>query len=118
MFRRLAVNKYYKNLYPLLRKRYGGSESFTSGQIIRTIEDCGLSKRYTSYALALFLEKSALMDYLNESGSKLDPIELRQYIAKRFFGGNEDYSYQEAQSFIVGNSGYSSVSHFEASRSD
>ncbi len=118
MLRRRAVNQYYTQLYPLMQKRYGGRDTFSSGQIIRTIEDCGFSKRYSAYALALFLAKDDLPCQLTEHGNKHNPDNLRKYIAKRFFDGNTDYSFEQAQRFIAGNSNYTSISHFEASHRD
>lgn len=118
MFRRLTVNKYFKYLYPMLKSRYGMSEKYTVGQIEKTIEQCGFSTGFIPYALALFLDKADLAKVINQKYSGYQANKLRDYIAKRFFSGNVNYTYEEAQDFIVGNEGHTSMAHNHAASGD
>jgi hypothetical protein len=104
-----AIDKYYKKLYGHLKKRYGALESFTHGQIKRTIEECKFSKKYISYAYALFLGKEELSFILSQEYPEITADEVRRYIAKRYFDGNENYTYKESVLSKVGNYGTDSI---------
>ena len=116
MFRRRAVNKYYKKLHFHLRKRYSLSESYTVGQVEKTVQECGFSQKYLPYALALFLKKSEFEELLKSKYLSFNANEIRVYIAKRFFEGNLNYEYTSQLERFVGNSGHTTLgNHSESS---
>ncbi len=115
MFRRLAVNKYYREMMAYLLSRYGMSNSYTVGQIEKTVEQCGFSKKYLPYALALYMEKTKFEELLESRYLEFNSNELRGYLADRFFDGNMNFEYKSGAKSSVGNSGHTSVSHSSAS---
>ncbi len=112
MLRRISVAKYYKKLHPHLQNRYGPSDYYTAGQITKTVVECGFSKKYTPYALGLFLEMNDFEQYMKAHYPEVDPDNIRAYIAKRFFEGNMNYSYAESTKRLVGNSSHDSIDPF------
>ncbi len=112
MFRWFSVKKYMNKLNPLLKKRYGVSEFYSAGQIERTIIECGFSKKYLPYAFAIFLSEDDFMRSVAERYPGMNPKNIRKYIAKRYFGGDLDYSYRDAVKLIVGNSSHTSIDHY------
>ena len=108
MIKYFAIGKYYNHLYKHLKYRYSALETYTKGQIKRTVEECKFNKKHLPYAYAIFLSKESLNEVISEEYKNENPILLRSYIAKRFFGGNTEYIFQEHVLTAVGNSGHSS----------
>ena len=98
-----TVNKYFKKLPLLLKQRYGASDSYTYGQIKTTVYDCGFNKKNLPYALAIFMKEADLKVALNQHHNNFNANQLRAYIARRFFKGNENYSIQAAGASKIGN---------------
>ena len=108
MIKYFAIGKYYNHLYKHLKYRYTALETYTKGQIKRTVEECKFNKKYLPYAYAIFLSKESLNEVISEEYKNESPKHLRNYIAKRFFGGNTEYTFKEYILSAVGNSGHDS----------
>ena len=57
MFGKKSTIRMYKyKLRPALAKRYGGSETYTKGQIDKTIDEMGFDKRHIHYAYLMYCD--------------------------------------------------------------
>ena len=108
MFKNSAIKKYYNQLYLLMTQRYGASDTYTKGQILRTVNECGFKKKYSVYALGIFLEKG-LFEQLADEYPDVDLKAVRKEIAEKFFNGNTEYSFNQVRAGMVGNSGHDSI---------
>ncbi|NQZ12727.1 MAG: hypothetical protein HRT35_36710 [Algicola sp.] len=108
MFKNRAIKKYYNQLYPLLNQRYGANDTYTKGQILRTVNECGFKEKYAVYALGIFLEKD-LFEQLADEYHDVDLDAVRKELADKFFNGNTEYSFKQDKAVFVGNAGHSSI---------
>ena len=108
MIKHFAIGKYFNKLYPSLKERYGALDSFTKGQIKRTVEEYPFNEKYLPYAYGIFLEKVELADVLECEYPGISAEKIREYLAKRFFEGNEQYTFRETVRSRVGNEGHDS----------
>ena len=96
-----ALRSYIQKLPKLLRKDYGLSERYTTGQVRRSIDRYGLNQNYMIYAYAMFTGKN---DFINELGS--DGYELiRQEIADAYFNGDAEFVISESRGGSSSNGG-------------
>ncbi len=102
-----AIKKFLRILPSHLRKRYGGSEYYTRGQVERTLEEENIGSLYKGYALAVFLSPD---DAINVLGSSEIYQDLRKEIADKYFDGNVDFKIKYIGKSKVGNSGHNSTS--------
>lgn len=51
-----TIRKYKYKLRPLLAKRYGGSATYTKGQVDTTVEEMGFDKRHINYAYLMYCD--------------------------------------------------------------
>ena len=87
-----ALKSYIHKLPKLLRKDYGASERYTTGQVRRSIDRYGLNQNYVMYAYAMFVSKN---DFINELSS--DRYELiRQEIADNYFNGDAGFTISDS----------------------
>jgi hypothetical protein len=56
---RSAARKYARRLGPRLRRDYGASEHYTTGQIKAAVMSCQLPPRYISFGYAAFMSEDA-----------------------------------------------------------
>ena len=108
MIKHFAIGKYFNKLYPYLKERYGALEFYTKGQIKKTVEECPFNEKFLPYAYGIFLEKPELVDVLECEYPDVSADRVREYLAKRFFDGNEEYTFRETVRFRVGNEGHDS----------
>ena len=51
-----TIRKYKYKLRPALAKRYGGSATYTKGQVDKTIDEMGFDKRHIHYAYLMYCD--------------------------------------------------------------
>ena len=51
-----TIRKYKHKLRPALAKRYGGSATYTKGQVDKTIDEMGFDKRHVHYAYLMYCD--------------------------------------------------------------
>ncbi|TQV79451.1 hypothetical protein FKG94_11320 [Exilibacterium tricleocarpae] len=88
-FRNRAIKSYARELPRLLNKRYGNSKHYTKGQVLRTVEYAGLSKKYVNYAYGLFCGFDQFQQSLEQNKYFK---EVKGYLAEKYFGGDADFS--------------------------
>lgn len=57
-----AIRKYAQQLPKALYDRYGVTQGCTEAQVVATVTDLGLSRRYIDYALAMFCAEHVLVE--------------------------------------------------------
>lgn len=102
MRKKRAIRSYIQELPRLLRKDYGISKSYTSAQVIKTIERSGLNSDYSCYALSMFSDRMEFERYHESLGESCDYIELRSEVASSHFGGNPHFSFSSMDEASVG----------------
>ncbi len=85
--KRRAITRYINELGKDLSKRYGKSEHYTSGQVIKTVQDEGYNWRHICYAHALYTSMKQFDKLHQEQGEDCDYYEMRNEIAESFFDG-------------------------------
>ncbi|WP_085297003.1 DUF6559 family protein [Cognaticolwellia mytili] len=51
-----TIRKYKHKLRPALAKRYGGSKTYTKGQVDKAIDEMGFDKRHIHYAYLMYCD--------------------------------------------------------------
>ncbi|WP_394188975.1 DUF6559 family protein [Pseudoalteromonas atlantica] len=51
-----TVRKYKYKLRPALAKRYGGSATYTKGQVDKTVDEMGFDRRHIHYAYLMYCD--------------------------------------------------------------
>ena len=98
MFKGRAIKKYFLELRPNLRSRYGKEKYYTKEQVISTIKACGFKQKYAIYALAIYLHRDEF-ESLTDDFSTEEIRGARQEVADRFFGGNKEFVYIDVDRF-------------------
>lgn len=96
-----AIKSYLKVLPPLLKQRYGRLDTYTEGQIRRTIEAAGLNPNHMSYAFAIFMSEAACAEMVKSNHLDLDYMKNRQSIADDYFMGDKDFTFGDAYRFAA-----------------
>lgn len=68
-----AIRKYALHLPKALYDRYGVTQGCTEAQVVATVTDLGLSRRYVEYALAMFCAEHALIE-LGLQGERMQKL--------------------------------------------
>lgn len=92
--RYFAVGKYFKKLYPALKDRYGVNDTYTAGQVKRTVFEYSFSNKHLPYAYGLFLTEHDLGKVLESEFPELNFVDIRRYLANRFFKGDSEFSFK------------------------
>lgn len=58
-----AIRKLLKQLAPALRQRYGSEPPYTYGQVVATIAELKLNKKYSDYALFVYCSAEEYKKY-------------------------------------------------------
>jgi hypothetical protein len=90
--KRRAIRSYARQLPRLLAKDYGFSRSYTARQVRRTVERSGLNVHHSCYAIAMFSDRDAFVQFHHEIGENCDYDNMRAEIADRHFHGNMDFT--------------------------
>ncbi|XOV77536.1 MAG: DUF6559 family protein [Aestuariibacter sp.] len=87
LIKKRAIKSYIRRLGKDLARRYGKSKEYTSGQVIKTVQDEGYNWRHICYAHALYTSMKQFDKLHQEQGENCDYYEMRNEIAESFFGG-------------------------------
>lgn len=85
-----AIKSYINQLGKDLANRYGQSKEYTSGQVERTVNDCGYNWRHICYAHALHTSHKQFEKWHEERGEFCDYFAMREEIANDYFSGNAE----------------------------
>ncbi|MEC4729127.1 hypothetical protein HWQ46_26850 [Shewanella sp. D64] len=95
-----TIRKYKYKLRPALAKRYGGSATYTKGQVDKTVEALRLNDRYIQYAYLMYCDVNTFSTNKssNESTQSMnDTIStatgfgiLGPFFGSIFYGGGSD----------------------------
>ncbi|MFX0200303.1 MAG: DUF6559 family protein [Candidatus Hodarchaeota archaeon] len=96
-FRKKRAIKKYCHLSRHLKKRYGGSESYTFMQVKKTAEIKKVSNKYMEYLYALYLDSS---EFSNNVSSNKTYDKLRSEIAELYFYGDNDFTFKDILKFV------------------
>ncbi len=102
-----AIKKFVYNLPADLSSRYGYKESYSAGQIEKTLTDCQYGKKYHGYAYIMYLDHE---DAISKIGEEAIAKAIRTEIADMFFDGDKSFSPKMFFRSAVGNSGNDSIS--------
>ena len=104
--RRKTLLKGLRIVGPLLKERYGASDTYTVGQVRRSVEDARVPKDFITYGYAIFLQKDDFDTVQQKLGREALYYVLRREVADLCFSGEINFSVKRALSF-----GGSSMSH-------
>lgn len=97
--RRSAIKKYALKLGPMLRQRYGASETYSAGQVKLTVEFTGLPSKYIHYGYAIYLSMEDFDTIQPELDQPCNYLATRQEIADVCFSGDAGFSVRRAISY-------------------
>ena len=101
---RSAARKYASLLGPQLRRDYGASEHYTTGQIKAAVTTCQLPPQYRSSSYAAFLSEEAFRSF----GVKGDYLSLRlQFLRHVLSGAAPTFDPAPVNSYAVSGDGSS-----------
>ena len=94
--RRRAIKRYAKKLGPVLKKRYGKSKHYTSGQIRTAVTKRRLSHNHICYAYAMYMDKPSFTKLHEELGKECDYDSMRNEIGTLCFSGDSNFTSSDA----------------------
>lgn len=94
--RRRAIKRYARILGPLLKRRYGNSNTYTVGQIKNTAEQAKLPMAYICFGYAMYMSQDEFEKLHVSLGQRCDYGAMRQEVADLCFSGNSDFSTEAA----------------------
>jgi len=83
-----AIKSYIQRLGKDLAKRYGKSKAYTSGQIVRTVQDENYNWRHICYAHAMYTSFEHFQNWHKEQGESCDYNGMREEITNNYFSGD------------------------------
>lgn len=92
MFKGKAIDKYFYELKPCLRGRYGNKQYYTKEEVVSTVKDRDFGLKHVIYALAIYLHRDEF-ESLTDEFSIEEINKAREKIADRFFDGDDEYVY-------------------------
>ena len=83
-----AIKNYIQRLGKDLAKRYGRGKSYTSGQVVKTVQDENYNWRHICYAHAMYTSFEHFQQWHEEQGEVCNYNSMREEITDNYFGGN------------------------------
>jgi hypothetical protein len=95
----------------LLKERYGVSDSYSVGQVRKTMEDSRVPKNFAIFGYAIFMDRDGFYTVQREQGEQYDYEDLRKIVADLCFSGEISFTVKRALSYggSSGNVGYQGV---------
>ncbi len=108
-FKNRAIKKILRDVPPLLKRDYGGGNTFTIGQVCAACKKASIKNEYMHYAVVLFSKPQEEIEPFNQKFPKVNYQETRMYLADMFFDGNIDFEIGKSKYSKTGNTGQDSM---------
>ncbi len=100
--KRRAIKKIARKLRLFLRRTYGQSKKYTSGQVRTAVERTGCNMAYACFGYAMFCSRDDFNQVHAEMGEPCDYDFMHQEVADVCFRGNTDFETSDLGSFSSG----------------
>ena len=84
-----AIKNYVQFLGRDLARRYGKSKTYTSGQVVKTVQDEKYNWRHICYAHAMYTSFEKFQQWHEEQGETCDYNVMREEIINNYFCGDK-----------------------------